>query len=89
MEQVRQLKYSHNSIINCIHIFWISGNFRELVEYLNEATELLSKNGSILDNVLETLDVQQHSLGVLYVLVVKFADSNVSIAPPACSTDEI
>lgn len=53
------------------------GNFRELVEYLLESTELLAKNGNILDNVLETLDIQQHSLGVLFVLVVKFSEPNV------------
>lgn len=48
------------------------GSYRDLVEYLNESAELLAKNGAILDNVLETLDMQQHSLGVLYVLVAKF-----------------
>lgn len=58
-----------------------SGNFRELIEYLNGSTELLSKNGNILDNVLETLDIQQHSLGVLYILVAKF--SNVTVSLPA------
>lgn len=47
------------------------GNYRELIEYLNGTSDLLAKNGNILDNVLETLDVQQHSLGVLYVLVAK------------------
>ncbi|XP_066992118.2 COP9 signalosome complex subunit 3 isoform X2 [Anabrus simplex] len=31
------------------------------------------KNGQHLDNVLETLDLQQHSLGVLAVLCVKFS----------------
>lgn len=49
------------------------------MEYLLESTELLAKNGNILDNVLETLDIQQHSLGVLFVLVVKFSEPNVSI----------
>lgn len=48
-----------------------------MVEYLLESTELLAKNGNILDNVLETLDIQQHSLGVLFVLVVKFSEPNV------------
>lgn len=45
-----------------------------MVEYLMESTELLAKNGNILDNVLETLDIQQHSLGVLFVLVVKLSE---------------
>ncbi|KAJ6636098.1 COP9 signalosome complex subunit 3, partial [Pseudolycoriella hygida] len=51
------------------------GHYRELVEYLNASTELLAKNGNILDNVLETLDNNQHSLGVLYVLVAKLTNN--------------
>jgi COP9 signalosome complex subunit 3 len=70
------LDFSASGIVMQNLVF--SGNYRELVDYLNESTELLSKNTTILDNVLETLDLQQHSLGVLYVLVVKFNDSNVS-----------
>lgn len=60
-------------------IVWlfIPGNYRELIEYLNGTSDLLAKNGNILDNVLETLDVQQHSLGVLYVLVAKFTNLSV------------
>lgn len=53
------------------------GSFRELVEYLNDSVDTLAKNSNILDNVLETLDIQQHSLGVLYVLIAKLADSQV------------
>lgn len=59
--------------------FFLKGNFRELIEYLNGTSDLLAKNGNILDNVLETLDVQQHSLGVLYVLVAKFTNLTVSL----------
>ncbi|XP_055628425.1 COP9 signalosome complex subunit 3 isoform X2 [Toxorhynchites rutilus septentrionalis] len=62
--------------VNHVRSMSSAGNFRELVEYLMESRELLSKNGSILDNVLETLDIQQHSLGVLFVLVVKFNEPN-------------
>lgn len=57
---------------------FVSGSFRELVEYLNDSTELLSKNSNILDNVLETLDIQQHSLGVLFILVAKIAEIQVT-----------
>uniref|UniRef100_A0A182NJ47 COP9 signalosome complex subunit 3 n=1 Tax=Anopheles dirus TaxID=7168 RepID=A0A182NJ47_9DIPT len=53
-----------------------AGNFRELAEYLVESNELVTKNGNILDNVLETLDIQQHSLGFLFVLAAKFNDSS-------------
>lgn len=59
--------------------FFRKGNFRELIDYLNGTSDLLAKNGNILDNVLETLDVQQHSLGVLYVLVAKFTNLTVSL----------
>ncbi|XP_031634483.1 COP9 signalosome complex subunit 3 [Contarinia nasturtii] len=57
--------------VNNVRSFSSLGNFRELIEYLNGTSDLLAKNGNILDNVLETLDVQQHSLGVLHVLVAK------------------
>ncbi|XP_055584825.1 COP9 signalosome complex subunit 3-like [Uranotaenia lowii] len=60
--------------VNHVRTMSSAGNFRELVEYLLESTDLLAKNGNILDNVLETLDIQQHSLGVLFVLVIKFSN---------------
>lgn len=46
--------------------------------YLNKSSETLVKGGPHLDTVLETLDLQQHSLGVLAVLCAKF-----SLPPPA------
>ncbi|XP_055376294.1 COP9 signalosome complex subunit 3 [Condylostylus longicornis] len=60
--------------VNHVRNFSSSDNFRELAEYLNESLELLTKNYNILDNVLETLDIQQHSLGVLYVLLAKLVN---------------
>lgn len=63
------------------------GSFRELVEYLNDSTELLSKNSNILDNVLETLDMQQHQIGVLFILVAKISEIQVSdwiLKPTTC-----
>jgi hypothetical protein len=57
--------------------FCLIGSFRELVEYLNDSIELLSKNSNILDNVLETLDPNNHSLGVLYILVAKVSEVQV------------
>ena len=47
-----------------------AGNFPELVEYLQKSGgDALTRNssGNILSTVLETLDIQQHSLGVLAV----------------------
>lgn len=52
---------------------------RDLADYLLNATDMLEKNGAILDAVLETLDVEQHALGILFVLVAKFNTLTVSI----------
>lgn len=54
------------------------GNFRELCDYLNKSSEVLVKNSQLLDNVLETLNIQQHSLGVLAVLCAKFSAPTTS-----------
>lgn len=51
--------------------FLYAGSYRELADVLPESLSLLVRNWSILDNVLETLDMQQHTLGVLYVLLGK------------------
>lgn len=64
-----------------VWILHFAGNFRELCELLGKSTEVLMKNGQHLDNVLETLDLQQHSLGVLAVLCVKFTLPAPSATP--------
>lgn len=52
---------------------FLGGNYRDLCEYLNSTNTVLAKHGlHLLDNVLETLDMQQHSLGVLAVLAAKY-----------------
>lgn len=57
----------------------IAGNLRELYDTITKSNEALVKNSQHLDNVLETLDVQQHSLGVLAVLLAKFGSPNVTL----------
>ena len=47
------------------------GNFNELNEFLQKNMELLVRNPAHLGTVLETLDFQQHSLGVLAVMSAK------------------
>ena len=47
-----------------------SGNFSQLCEFIGKSAEALAKNANHLDNVLATLDIQQHSLGILGVLWV-------------------
>lgn len=54
----------------------LAGNFRELYDIISKSTEVLTKNGQHLDNVLETLELQQHSLGILAVLCAKFSLPN-------------
>lgn len=59
---------------NCDRNFvLVSGTFRELLDGLSKANDVLLKHAQHLDTVLETLNVQQHSLGVLAVLSVKFS----------------
>lgn len=55
---------------------YLIGNFRELSEIISKSTDVLIKNGQHLDNVLETLNLQEHSLGILAVLCVKFSLPN-------------
>lgn len=49
-----------------------AGNFNQLVDFINRNYETLMKHQNHLDNALATFDVQQHSLGILAILVVKF-----------------
>lgn len=61
-----------NWSINCV------GNFRELCDIIAKSDEVLQRNSAHLTTVLETLDIQQHSLGFLAVLVAKFSLPHVS-----------
>lgn len=72
--KVRPLQFFRYSLSIIFICCLFLGNVRELVDYLNESLELLTRNSNILDNVLETLDIQQHSLGYMYILLAKFAD---------------
>ncbi|XP_043251333.1 COP9 signalosome subunit 3 [Colletes latitarsis] len=62
--------------VNNVRMLSKQGNFRELCEIISKSTDVLMINGQHLDNVLETLDLQQHSLGILAVLCVKFSLPN-------------
>lgn len=43
---------------------------------MSKFSDVLARNGQHLDNVLETLELQQHSLGILAVLCAKFSNFN-------------
>ncbi|XP_017772366.1 PREDICTED: COP9 signalosome complex subunit 3 [Nicrophorus vespilloides] len=58
--------------VNTVRNSSAEGSYRDLCDYLNKSSELLLKNATHLDNVLETLDIQQHSLAILAILCAKF-----------------
>ncbi|XP_018336043.1 COP9 signalosome complex subunit 3 [Agrilus planipennis] len=64
--------------VNTVRTLSSQGNYRELCDYLCKASEILIKNNPHLDNVLETLDIQQHSLGVLAILCAKYNIPNAT-----------
>ncbi|KAL0278381.1 UNVERIFIED_CONTAM: hypothetical protein PYX00_000218 [Menopon gallinae] len=59
--------------VNNVRSLSTPGSYRELCELITKSSEVLMKNSQHLDNVLETLDLQQHTLGVLAVLCVKLS----------------
>ena len=56
------------------------GSWRELYDFLGKSPEFLMRNVEHLDHMLEILDPQLHSLGVLAVYMVKFMALNHNIA---------
>ncbi|KAG2455427.1 CSN3 protein, partial [Polypterus senegalus] len=63
--------------VNNVRQLSAQGQMTQLCELINKSGELLAKNLSHLDTVLGALDVQEHSLGVLAVLFVKFSMPNI------------
>lgn len=57
------------------------GNYKVLCEYLGKSSEILLKNTQHLDTVLETLDIQQHTLGYLSVLCAKLNSATPPTTP--------
>ncbi|ALC43544.1 CSN3 [Drosophila busckii] len=68
--------------VNQVRTLSAAGSYRELADELPESLSLLVRNWSILDNVLETLDMQQHTLGVLYVLLGKLHSAGTANPEP-------
>ncbi|XP_072168600.1 COP9 signalosome complex subunit 3-like [Diadema setosum] len=63
-----QLEGFVNSVVSCS----TDGNYSQLCEEVTKYLDLLRKNAAHLDTILETLDPQLHSIGVLAILNVKF-----------------
>lgn len=64
--------------VNTVQTLSTQGNFSQLCDFISKSAEALSKNAGHLDNVLATLNVQQHSLGVLGVLCIKYSVPNIA-----------
>lgn len=63
--------------VNTVQNLSSQGNFSQLCEFIGKSADALTKNASHLDNVLATLDIQQHSLGILGILCVKYSMPNI------------
>jgi len=64
--------------VNNVRQLSTQGNFSQLCEFISKSSDQLSKNASHLDNALGTFDMQQHSLGVLGILCVKYNLSTIA-----------
>ncbi|XP_058792500.1 COP9 signalosome complex subunit 3 [Phymastichus coffea] len=67
--------------VNNVQVLSSEGNYRELSLALNRFSDVLLRNLQYLDTVLETFELQQHSLGILAVLVTKVTAFNNGNAP--------
>nr|CAG4645481.1 EOG090X04TU [Lynceus sp. MCZ IZ 141354] len=59
------------TFVNTVRNMSTQGNLKDLHGFLNKSSDMLVKNSSQLDTVLETLDFEAQSMGVLAVLCVK------------------
>ncbi|CAK8697982.1 COP9 signalosome complex subunit 3-like [Clavelina lepadiformis] len=57
--------------VNNVRNLTAQGHFSQLCDYMNKSWQVLFKNMCHLDTALEALDLQEHSLGMLYILYVK------------------
>jgi len=44
------------------------GSFDQLSEYITKNGDILTKNSAHLEDVMQTLDLQEHSLGIMAIL---------------------
>jgi len=90
--------------VNHVQNLSSQGQFSLLCDYMNKSWNNLMKiNATLLDSILEALDLQEHSLGIMYVLCIKVnavssqtaADeleqilSQLSLFVSQCTTEQI
>ncbi|XP_050394557.1 COP9 signalosome complex subunit 3 [Patella vulgata] len=63
--------------VNTVQNYSTQGNFAQLCEFITKSADALTKHIHHLDYVMGTLNVQQHSLGILGILCVKFNMPNI------------
>ncbi|XP_013420972.1 COP9 signalosome complex subunit 3 [Lingula anatina] len=63
--------------VNNVRTLSSQGNFSQLCEFISKSGDVLGKNASHLDNLLGALDLQEHSLGVLGILCIKYNLPNI------------
>ena len=68
--------------VNNVRNYSVENQFSQLCDYMSKTWSVLAKNVTLLDNALEMLDWQEHSLGTLYIMYVK-----ISMFPSSTSTD--
>ena len=69
---------SLDQFVNAVQTYSSQANYAELCEHLNKSQEILQRNPGQLDGVLESLDMSQHSLGYLAVLVAKLGQDTTN-----------
>jgi len=68
---VFSIRMALDQFVTTVQTLSAQGNFHELSDNLSKSQELLVRNPTALDNILESLDVQQHSMGYMAVLAAK------------------
>ncbi|XP_054160430.1 COP9 signalosome complex subunit 3-like [Oppia nitens] len=63
--------------VGMVRNFSSQGSFDQLSDYISKNSDILTKNSTHLDDVMQTLDLQEHSLGILAILCVKLNLPNV------------
>lgn len=71
-------KLNKSTLTITIPPHFVAGKPREILAACKLSKEILSKNTNYLDNVLETLDIQQHTIGVMFVIAAKFTALTVN-----------
>nr|SVE76337.1 EOG090X04TU [Daphnia longispina] len=66
--------------VNSVRNLSGEGSWRELYDFLGKSPDVLMRNSEHLSTVLDTLDPQLHSLGVLAIYMVKFIILNQNAA---------